>query len=243
MWGNVLGPIGLVSSSALVGLLGAALLDLRHQRLWWTAFMIPFALLSMLIAVVSDVAAYRYLAMGLVLQPISLWVWLSVLRPASASIPQWGLAVTLLPGVWIASCGIGFVGIVNERIARLESLPAPADAEMVYKDATFVNICCEQLEASITYRVPRRPHLVISELYELYVAEGWVANVTDSESYPQSSGFIALKDYCVGVSVDWWPPGDEFLANENSLVRMRVVYVHTCTVWVEAGTFDDTGPG
>lgn len=241
-WAKALGPLPLTLLWGLIGLVAAALVDLRNRNFAWTAFIIIFTLGSVLVAVVSNVAAYRYLPAFLILQPLSLWLWLTVLRRGPASIPQWGMAVTLLPAVWIASCGVSFVGVVNERIAGLESLPVPVGAVVVSKDAIWENAWdTGGREESISYRVAMTLPMTRAELHRLYAAEGWVTNL-DLVGSGKDGGHIARDNDCIRIQIDRWPPGDEWRVAENTLLQMWVT-PHACKRLVESGYLPTQTPG
>lgn len=141
------------------------------------------------------------LVMGLLLQPLALWVWWPTFwrlvgRPTPGPdspkwvFVRWAFVAGSLPAVWFASCTYGFVGEVNQRVALLESLPVPAGAELVDKDVKPLRIADHD---HIFYRVPMSFEKTKAEVYGLLEEDGWVR---------RPSNHVVRDGDCLHVYVD-----------------------------------------
>lgn len=178
-WSVVFGPVALASLASLLSLLGAVLRWRQERSLRSVVLLAP------LVVVTPILTAYRegagLLVMGLLLQPLALWVWWPVFwrlvgRPAPGpdsprwAIARWAFVAGSLPAVWFASCTYGFVGEVNERVALLESLPTPSGAAEIEKEVIPLRIMGSD---HISYRVPMAPEDAEAEVYRLLQEDGW----------------------------------------------------------------------
>ena len=205
-WSAVLGPVALASLASSLSLLGAVLRWHQEQSLRWIILLAPLLVGTPLLTAHREEAGY--LVMGLLLQPLALWVWSSVLRNAivRSSVPRhsprwilvrWAFVAGLLPVVWLASCTYGFVGEVNERVALLESLPVLPEAEVVEKDVGPWRLAGED---HISYRVPMPPEDTEAELYRLLQEDGWARRPLH---------YIVRDGDCVHVYLDRWSTRSE----------------------------------
>ena len=210
-----MGPVPLVSIASLFSLL-AGVLRWRHDRsVWWV---IPLALLALgtpLLTAYREVAGY--LLMGLVLQPLTLWVVSPLLTKANRwpSTRQhqlrWVFVGAVLPSVWFASCAYGWIGEVNERIAKLESLPVPAGAVVVEKSAVPWRVI--NVQDNILYRVPLPLEQAEAEVYRLFEAEGWGLLSTDK---------VGRDRDCISVHMQSWTWSPEWSSSDNTQLRISL---------------------
>jgi hypothetical protein len=180
-WSTVLGPVALASLASLLSLLGAVARWRRDGSLRWFILLVPLVVVTPMLTARDEKAGY--LVMALLLQPLALWVLSPVLRNAVAKwlppphpprelILKCALVAGLLPALWFASCTYACVGEVNQRIARLESVPAPPGAQLVEKDVALWR--WDDGYDNIVYRAQLPPEEAEGEVRQRLQAEGWM---------------------------------------------------------------------
>lgn len=222
VWGAVLGPVPLASLTSLLSLLGAALLWRRERSPWWFILLAPLAIYTSLLTAYRKEAGY--VVMALVLDPLALWVWLTVVlkrkaatSPPPGGAPKWAFVLMVLPIVWFASCMFALTGSVNQRVAKLESIPVPAGSVVYEKDVPPLNLGFRN--DGIVYRVPMPAKEVEPEVFRILQEEGWVAS---------SHGNLVRDGDCIFVQVQSWTWSPEWSSSENTYLRIDLVPRDKC---------------
>ena len=194
---------------------------------WWMAPLAPLVLAAPVLTAFRETAGY--LLMGLLLQPLALWVVVPVLMKALHRSPtrqhqlRWVFLAGLLPVVWLASCTYGYAGEVNERIAKLESLPVPAGAVGVETSADPWRLFGHD---NILYRVPMPLKEAEVKVRQRFWEEGWVGK---PELFQASSHFGRGGD-CVYILMQSWSLSTEWSRSDNTHLRLSLVGSSLCEV-------------
>jgi hypothetical protein len=220
-WGAVFGPVPLAVLSSLFGLAGAALICRRKGRREWLIPMAPLALGTPLLMAYEE--GLGYLVMLLLLDPLALWVWLSalgtgyVLPSPRETLMRGVVVIALLPVVWVASCTYRGVGVVNERIAELESVPVPAGSVVVEKDvAAFFRLMGSD---RILYRVPMPLKRAEAEVYRVLREEGWLR---------RGENFFGRDGNCFFVFTQIWTWTPDWSSSDNTFLQISLADPENC---------------
>jgi hypothetical protein len=146
----------------------------QDRSLGWLVLLAPLVVGTPILAAYREQAGW--LVMGLLLQPLALWVWSPVLRNIVIKSappphpPRWVFVAGFLPAVWFASCTYGYQGEVSERLAVLESVAVPQGVEVDYKQVEPFGMLGGDY---ISYRVTIPLEEAEAEVYRSMQQDGW----------------------------------------------------------------------